>query len=150
VGAFAGTLERKAVPQAHYKPGTLLCSLEPKDKFVLFIHDALDPLAFLTAGFNAGLDQAQNRDPTFGQGTEGFGRRFGINFADQTSLRFFTDFAYPTIFSEDPRYYRLAHGRPEKRLLHAVEHAFVAHLDNGRHMFNFSEWMGATSLPPEG
>lgn len=55
------------------------------------------------------------------------------------------DFAYPPIFSEDPRYYRLAHGSGGRRFLHAVEHAFVAHRDNGKRMFNFSEWLGTTS-----
>ena len=144
VGAIARALERKSATPSRYK-GTLLCSLEPKDKFNLFLHDAFDPLSFLSAGFYAGIDQAQNRDPTFGQGAEGYGKRYGVSFATQTSFRFFSDFAYPTIFSEDPRYYRLAHGGAQKRLLHAVEHTFVAHHDNGKHMFNFSEWMGAAT-----
>ena len=145
VGVLGRTLERKSAPQTHYKPGTLLCSLEPKEKFTLFLHDAFDPLSFLSAGFYAGLDQAQNRDPTFGQGAQGYGKRYGVSFATQTSFRFFSDFAYPTIFSEDPRYYRLARGGAQKRLLHAVEHTFVAHHDTGEHMFNFSEWMGAAT-----
>jgi len=145
IGTLAGTVERKSVHQPHYKPGTLLCSLEPKDKFFLFIHDSVDPLAFLTAGFNAGIDQARNQDPSFGQGLEGYSKRFGADFADQTSLRFFTDFAYPTIFSEDPRYYRLAHGSVRSRVIHAVSHTFVAHHDDGKHMFNFSEWLGTAS-----
>jgi len=46
---------------------------------------------------------------------------------------------------EDPRYYRLGNGSGRKRFLHAVEHAFVAHRDNGKRMFNFSEWLGTTS-----
>ena len=145
VGTLATTLERKAAYPQHYKPGALLCSLEPRDKFLLFLHDSFDPLSFLTVGFNAGLDQAQHNDPTFGQGTAGYAKRFGASFASQTSRRFFTDFAYPTIFSEDPRYYRLAHGSGRKRLLHAISHAFVAHRDNGKHMFNVSEWMGTTT-----
>jgi hypothetical protein len=145
VGAFGRTLERKSATQPHYKPGTLLCSLEPKDKFILFAHDAFDPLSLLGAGFFAGIDQAQNRDPTFGQGSEGYGKRFGVALAGQTSFRFFSDFAYPTMFSEDPRYYRLAHGSAQRRLLHAVEHTFVAYHDDGNHMFNYSEWMGAAT-----
>ena len=64
VGTLATTLERKSAYQQHYKPGTLLCSLEPRDKFVLFLHDSFDPLSFLTAGFNAGLDKAKDNDPT--------------------------------------------------------------------------------------
>ena len=147
VGTLATTLERKSAYQQHYKPGTLLCSLEPRDKFILVLHDSFDPLSFLTAGFTAGLDQATDNDPTFGQGAEGYAKRFGASFAGQTSRRFFTDFAYPTIFSEDPRYYPLARGRGRKRLLHAISHVFVAHRDNGKHMFNLSEWMGtATAL----
>jgi len=110
VGTFAGKLELKSVHAPHYKPGTILCSLEVKDKFMLFVRDTFDPISFFEAAFNAGLDQASNRDPTFGQGAEGYGRRFGADFAGQTTWRFFTDFAYPTIFSEDPRYYRLIHG----------------------------------------
>ena len=49
------------------------------------------------------------------------------------------------IFSEDPRYYRLAHGATGKRVLHAAEHAFVGHHDDGTRMFNYSEWLGTSS-----
>jgi hypothetical protein len=55
------------------------------------------------------------------------------------------DFAYPTIFSEDPRYYRLGRGSRGKRLLHAAAHSFVAFRDNGNHMFNLTEWLGTMS-----
>ncbi len=142
VGAFARKLEIKSAHPPQYKPGTALCSLKVKDKFVLFVQDTFDPISFLEAGFNAGLDQASNRDPTFGQGAEGYGRRFGADFAGQTTWRFFTDFAYPTIFSEDPRYYPLIRGSGRRRFFHAVEHTFVAQRDSGKHMFNVSQWLG--------
>lgn len=145
VGTFARPLERKAVHPPHYKPGAKLCTLKLKDKFVLFVQDSFDPVTFLATGFNAGLDQAQNTDPSYGQGAEGYGRRFGAEFAGQVSSRFFKDFAYPSIFSEDPRYYRLIHGNAGRRLLHALEHAVVAQRDNGNRMFNFSEWLGTAS-----
>jgi hypothetical protein len=144
VGIFARKLERKSV-RPHYKPGAILCSLELKDKFILFVMDSIDPVSFLDAGFNAGLAQAQDDDPTFGQGAAGYGKRFGASFVDQASSKFFTDFAFPAVFSEDPRYYRLGSGRGGARFLHAVEHAFVAHRDNGKRIFNFSEWLGTTS-----
>ncbi len=145
VGTFARPLERKAVHPPNYKPGAMLCTLKLKDKFVLFVQDSFDPVTFLATGFNAGIDQAEDTDHSYGQGAEGYGRRFGAEFADQASSRFFKDFAYPSIFSEDPRYYRLARGSGGKRLLHAMEHAVVAHRDDGRRMFNFSEWLGAAS-----
>ena len=145
VGAFARKLELKSVHPPRYKPGTVLCSLEAKDKFILFVRDTFDPISFLGAAFDAGSDQVSHRDPTFGQGAEGYGKRFGTDFAGQTTSRFFTDFAYPTIFSEDPRYYRLIHGSGRRRLLHAVEHTFVAQRDSGKRMFNFSGWLGTAT-----
>jgi len=144
-GIFARKLERKTVHLPSYKPDTLLCSLEPKYKFRLFIDDTFEPVSFLSVGFYAGLDQAANRDPGFGQGVIGYGRRFGVDFAGQTTWRFLKDFAYPTAFSEDPRYYRLGHGSSRRRLLHAAAHSVVAFRDNGRYTFNLSEWLGTVS-----
>ncbi len=138
VGVFARKLERKAVQPPRYKPGVKLCSLEPVAKFVLFLHDSTDPVSVLAAGFNAGLDQASNRDPTFGHGGLGYTKRFAANFAGQTASRFFGDFLYPTIFSEDPRYYRMGQGSAKARLFHAMSHTIVAQRDNGKSMFNFS------------
>ena len=145
VAFFAGPLERKSVHPQHYKPGTVLCSLPVKDKFFLFVRDSYNPGTFLIAGFNAGISQAENHDAPFGQGAAGYGKRFGAAYADQASFRFFKDFAYPSLFGEDPRYYRLGHGSGGKRFLHAIDHAFVAHRDNGNRMFNFSEWLGTAS-----
>jgi hypothetical protein len=145
VGFFARALERKAVHPPHYLAGVFLCSLGAKDKFVLFVEDSLNPVAFLNAGFNAGLDQASNRDRAFGQGTEGYSKRFATNMADQSSSKFLKDFAFPVIFAEDPRYYRMAHGPFRKRVFHALGHSFVAYRVDGTRMFNSAEWFGTTS-----
>ena len=144
-GMFARKLERKSVHAPHYKPGAVLCTLEPKDKFLLFVHGTVDPATFIVVAYNAGIDQAENSDPTFGQGAAGYGKRFGAGLAGQASSEFFKDFAYPTLFSEDPRYYRLARGSKGKRLLHAAVHVLIAHRENDTHMFNFSEWLGTSS-----
>jgi len=146
VALFNRKLELTAVHPPHYQTGVKLCSLHVQDKFVLFVRDTFDPIAFLGVGIDAGFDQATNRDSSFGQGAAGYGKRFGASFADQTSFKFFKDFAYPSIFSEDPRYYRLGQGSGGRRFWHAVNHTFVAHRDNGDQMFNFSEWLGTTSV----
>lgn len=146
VGIFARALERKsAVHQYQYKPDTALCSLNVKDKFRLFVDDSLDPMTFISAGFDAGIDQATNRDPSFGQGTGGYTRRFASEMADSVSRRFWKDFAYPSLFLEDPRYFPLQQGPADKRLLHAAEHLVIAHRSDGRHMFNYSEWLGTVT-----
>lgn len=144
-GYIARKLERRAVHQPHFKPGARLCALTTGEKFRLFVDNSIEPLSFLGAGFSAGVAQAENDDPSFGQGAEGYGKRLGAAFTDQASSNFFKEFLYPTIFSEDPRYYRMAHGPARKRVFHALEHVFVAHTDSGSRMFNFSEWMGTIS-----
>jgi hypothetical protein len=145
VGFFARALERKAVHPPHYLAGVYLCSLSPGDKFVLFVQDSLNRVVFLDSAFNAGLDQASNRDRAFGQGAEGYAKRFAATTADQASSNFFKDFAFPVMFAEDPRYYRMAHGPFRKRLLHAAGHSFVGYRVDGTRMFNSAEWLGTTS-----
>src|SRR2546427_11722063 len=130
-GAFAGRLERKSAHPPHYKPGAVLCSFAPKDKFIVFVQDTVDPVTFLGAGFDAGIDQAQNSDPTFGQGAAGYGKRFGANFADGASSTFFKDFAFPSLFSEDPRYYRLVHASGGRRCVPPGGALFVGHPPTG-------------------
>jgi len=107
VGLFSRKLDLKAVSPPQGQPGVTLCSLHLDSKFLLFVRDTFEPVTFAAAGFGAGIDQAYNRDPSFGRGAAGYGKRFGAEFADQASFKFFKDFAYPAIFSEDPRYYRL-------------------------------------------
>lgn len=145
VGVFARHLERKSVHAPHYKPGAVLCTLQLKDKFILFAAQTIDPVTILGVAFDAGIDQAQNNSPSFGQGAAGYGKRFGADFADRASAEFFKDITYSTIFREDPRYYRLAHGSGRKRFFHAVEHVVVAHREDGTLMFNYTEWLGTTS-----
>jgi hypothetical protein len=145
VGLFARPLERKTAHAPHYIAGAILCSLAPKDKFILFLHEAYDVDTFVGAAINGLEGQAENTDPSFGRGASGYGKRVGTSYIDEANFRFFKDFAYPSIFSEDPRYYRLSHGTVGRRMLHVVEHLFVGYRDNGTRMFNVSEWVGTSS-----
>ena len=125
LGVIGQKVERRTVHLPHereprYKPNAVLCSLEIGDKFILFVHDSVDPFTFLAAGFNAGISEAEDTDAPFGQGGAGYGRRFGANYADQVQYNFFKGFFYPIVFSEDPRYYRLAHGSTRSRISHAL------------------------------
>jgi len=147
VGLLARGLEHKPANRSRYKPGTVLCSVKVKDKFTLFVRDTFDPFSLVSPAVSAGMDQSANRDPSYGEGASGYARRFGASLASQTSARFFGGFVYPTLFSEDPRYYPLIHGSGRHRFLHAVQHTFVARHESGKGMFNASKWLGtATSV----
>lgn len=106
----------------------------------------LIPLRSSTLDTTLELTRLKTGIPLFGQGAAGCGKRFGAGLAGQASSEFFKDFAYPTVFSEDPRYYRLTRGGNGRRLLHAAGHAFIARREDGTHMFNFSEWLGTSSV----
>jgi hypothetical protein len=105
----------------------------------------IDPFTILNIAFNAGISQAADGDRQFGQGAQGYGKRFAASAADQASGDFFKFIVFPTIFSEDPRYYRLGEGTGGQRFVHALSHVVIAHKEDGSHMFNFSEWLGTTS-----
>jgi hypothetical protein len=85
--------------------------LTPGGKFRLFAKTAFDPVTVGIAAAQAGLSQADNQFSGFGQGAEGYGKRYGAAFADQVSAGFFRNFAYATIFKRDPRYFRRGTGR---------------------------------------
>jgi hypothetical protein len=145
IGTFTQKLDRQSVHVPHYKPGLILCSLEIKDKLFLFLRDSVDPATILSSGFDAGISQAENDDPSFGQGGLGYAKRLGVSYIDDVQFRFFKEFAYPTIFSEDPRYYRLGEGPAGRRFIHAMAHSIIAYNDHGRPMPNYSEWLGEIS-----
>ncbi len=129
----------------HPRPGLTVCALDASEKFRLFAQNSIEPVTFVGAAFDSGLAQATDDDPSFGQGTTGYAKRYGAALADSVSRDFFHTYLFPVMFRQDPRYYRKLEGSTATRLGHALSHAFVAESDSGRRMFNFSEWLGTAS-----
>lgn len=117
--------------------------LAPREKFHLFVKSAFDPVTIGVVGLQAGLSQAQNEFPAYGQGAQGYGKRFGAAFADQVSSGFFSNYAYPVLLKEDPRYFRLGEGSFPSRAFYSIKQEFVCHTDKGGRMFHFSNVLGA-------
>jgi hypothetical protein len=139
---------RKPEIKTVQRPGLaegIVCALRPGQKFHLFVRNTFEPITIVAAAFDAGIEQASDSDPTFGQGFEGYGKRLGTAALDRASSDFFHTFFFPVIFRQDPRYYRSGRGPGGARLGHALAHVFVAHSDSGKKMFNFSEWMGTAA-----
>ncbi len=145
VTSVARKVEVNTVPRQQHQTAAQPCLFSPRKKFVLFVRNSVEPITILGAGLNAGLAQAANADPQFGQGGTGYFQRFGVALADSTSGEFFGSFLYPVIFRQDPRYYRMGQGSSKQRLRKALAHVFVAHSDSGKSMFNYSEWLGTIS-----
>jgi hypothetical protein len=145
VGYFVRKPEIKTVHLRRTQAGQRICALTADEKFNLFVRNTFHPVTLISAGWNAGIAQTENNDPTFGQGAEGYGKRFGTAAVDRVSSDFFHTFLFPVIFRQDPRYYRQGYGGFRERLGHALTHVFVARSDSGKSEFNYSEWLGTAS-----
>jgi hypothetical protein len=117
--------------------------LSSGEKFHLFWTSAFDPVTFVLVGGQAGISQAENSFAGYGQGGEGYAKRYGAAFTDNVTSNFFATFLYPTLFKQDPRYFRLGEGSFKQRLGHSLVEQIVAHQDHGGRMFHFSNVLGA-------
>jgi hypothetical protein len=120
-------------------------ALTTKQKFSLFAKSAFDPFEYLAAGLQAGAGQATDSFSGYGQGAEGYGKRYGAALADQVSSNFFANFVYPTLLKEDPRYFRLGEGSIKHRIGYSLAQEFACHTDAGKRSFNWSNVLGAFS-----
>jgi hypothetical protein len=119
--------------------------MTPGQKFHLFVKGAFDPFVYAAAGLQAGIGQATNQFEGYGQGASGFGKRYGAALADGVSGQFFSNFFYPTLLKEDPRYFRLGEGAVKHRFGYAAAQEFVCHTDKGGRSFAWSNVLGAIS-----
>ena len=111
-------------------------------KFRIFRENVTDPFTFVGTGIQAGMGQARNDFPSYGQGMSGYAKRFGASFADYAIGEFMSTYAFPSMLHEDPRYFREGAGSTKKRLGHAFASAFVTRKDSGRNSFNYSNSVG--------
>ena len=121
--------------------------ITPRQKLGIAWEDTTDRAIFLQSAFIAGLGQATNGNPSFGQGVGGYGKRFGTAYADFGIQNFMTEGLFPTVLRQDPRYFRRREGSGPSRLAYAISRLFITRNDSGKHQFNYSEVVGgATSL----
>jgi hypothetical protein len=117
--------------------------LSAKEKLHLFWTTTFDPVTFVLIGAQAGMSQAENSFENYGQGAQGYAKRYGAAFADSATSNFFGNLLYPTLFKQDPRYFRLGEGTFKRRLGHSLTEQIIAHQDHGGRMFHFSNALGA-------
>ena len=122
---------------------TYLPPLSFEKKFWLATQDTFDYSNFLLVAGLAGVSQAQNSQPSFGQGAAGYGRYYWHTFADGGIENYMTEAIVPTLTREDPRYYTMGKGGFFKRAGYAVSRLVITRNDEGHRTFNISEIAGA-------
>jgi hypothetical protein len=116
--------------------------LNAKQKFQLAGKTVVDPFTFLIVASTAGIQQWQNHFIGYGQGMQGYGKRFGANYADTVTGTFIGGAIFPALLKQDPRYFYKGTGSLQARFLYAIAMAVICKGDNKRWQPNYSNVLG--------
>lgn len=117
--------------------------LDTKQKFELAWHSTIDPVTIGFVGATAGVQQAANQYPGYGQGAQGYGRRFGAAYADVAISTFLGGAILPSLFKQDPRFFYKGTGSKRSRVLYALETSVMCKGDNGHWQLDYSGIAGS-------
>ena len=126
------TVETKNVPP-----------LTAGQKFKVVTRGSFDYIQIPWYAFLAGVSQATNSEAGYGQGAEGYGKRFAAYFADGTIENYMTGAVLPSLLHQDPRYFQLGTGGFWHRTGYAMSRIVVTRTDSGHPQFNYSEVVGS-------
>jgi hypothetical protein len=130
--AFNSTSNQNAVP------------LSAGQKIKLSFRSAVDPWQFGITIIAAGIGQAENSHPGYGQGWEGYGKRYAASYADLFDGTVIGNGLLPAALHQDPRYFRMGsytngvRNSAMKRFWYAVSTNVRCKGDNGKWQPNYS------------
>lgn len=133
------------IPNFETTDGDAVQALRPlttKQKYNLAWHQMSDYGAHVGAAFQAGLLQASNGEPHYGQGWGAYGERFAAGEGDQVTSNFFIFGFLPHILKEDPRYFRKGKGSTVSRIYYAASRTVISKTDSGDSTFNLPQVAG--------
>ncbi len=134
--------------------------LRPGQKFHLMLKSTTDPFIFAQDAVLSGIGQARDTNsgtktvidpvtgvPTqvrygFGQGAQGYFKRFGASYADTADGNFWGNAVLPVLLKEDPRYYRMGTGSFARRFGYSATTAVWCRRDNGKWGPNYANVAG--------
>jgi hypothetical protein len=123
--------------QAVNDPNATTLPLTSKQKWLFFLDETRDPFNIAAAALSAGLSQADNQTPKYGEGGAAYAERFGAAFGDFTSQNLFSDAVLSVLLHQDPRYFRKGpQARVMVRVAYALSRIVVGRQDSGRSTFN--------------
>ena len=147
-----GILGKRSIffPDLATSPGPL----RPSQKFELFTDKSIAPSRLVASAAGAGLGQAADTLHDYGQGMEGYGKRFATSLATASASDFFGTFFMPVMLHDDPRYF-VSFGSGWHRFGYSLSRIVVTRTDSGRSRINLpgiiapllAESLAASYLP---
>ena len=104
---------------------------------------SLDPFTLVFVGGSAGLEQAQNHFRGYGQGAQGYAKRFGAGYGDTTFGDVHRKRDLAIAFQTRPAVFLQGNGQHGSRFLYAIANAFICKGDNKRWQPNYSGMLGS-------
>jgi hypothetical protein len=117
--------------------------LAPKHKFELAWRSATDPITLAGVGVLAGFEQAADRWGAYGQGAQGYAKRYGATYVDIFAATFIGGAILPSLLKQDPRYFYRGRGSKVWRILYAMGNSVICKGDNGKWQPNYSNVLGS-------
>ncbi len=114
-----------------------------EQKFQVSVRSSFDWFQYPWYGALAGISQARDSEPGYGQGAEGYAKRYASQFADGTIENFMVNAVVPSLLHTDPRYYQLGKGSVLKRTGYALSRLLITRTDSGHNTFNTAEIGGS-------
>jgi hypothetical protein len=94
--------------------------------------------ALVAAGFSQAIDSASG----YGQGVDGYAKRFGADMARSASDNLFGTFLIASALHEDPRFYVKRGLSPKQSLKYAAQRLVYTRSDSGERVINFDGLLG--------
>jgi hypothetical protein len=116
--------------------------LSPWQKFKLAANNSVSLATIGAALTGSAFGQAINSPKGYGQGAEGYGKRFAADMARSASANLFGTFMIASAFHEDPRFYVKKHYTFKQSLKYAAERIVVTRSDSGERVVNFADTLG--------
>ena len=114
------------------------------EKWHFYLESTYGPLSFASSLAGAGINQARDAVPEWGQGVEGYSKRFGSSFC-QKAIAKSVQFGLGSLLHEDPRYFSSRHSGIVKRALYAAGQNFISYKDSGGARFSYTRLAGTAT-----
>ena len=113
-----------------------------KQKMKLAWKTSTDPITIGSAAAGAEIEQQRNWYRAYGQGAQGYAKRFGVTYGNVAIGTFLGSAVMPSVFKQDPRYFYKGRGSWNSRLWYALSRSVIAKGDNGNWQPNYSNFLG--------
>jgi hypothetical protein len=125
-----------------HNPDAAVPPLRVWQKFELAYRSTIDLSSPIRAGLTTIFERSVGVGPFYGPGAAGFGKLYAYNAANLASTFFFAQGVVPSVFHQDPRYFRKGAGTAKSRIWWALRSEFVGFSDRGQQMPNYAVLVG--------